>query len=75
MHTQLLSRVQLFASPWTIARQIPLSQEYLSGLPFLTPEDLPDPGIEPKSLMSSALAGGFFTASATWDSLKRNYSD
>ena len=37
-------------------------QEYWSGLPFSTPGDLPDPGIEPLSFMSPALAGGFFTA-------------
>ena len=36
-------------------------QEYWSELPFPAPEDLPDPGIEPMSLASSALAGGFFT--------------
>ena len=36
-------------------------QEYWSGLPFPAPEALPDPGIEPTSLVSSALAGGFFT--------------
>ena len=50
----LLSRVQLFATPWTVARQPPLSmefsrQEYWSGLPFPSPADLPDPGIEPRS--------------------------
>ena len=39
-------------------------QEYWSGLPFSPPEDLPDPGIEPAS---PALAGGFCTASATWE--------
>ena len=49
---KLLSRVQLFATPWTIACQAPPSmgfyrQEYLSGLPFPSPGDLPDPGIEP----------------------------
>ena len=49
-----LSRVQLFATPWTVACQTPLSmgfsrQEYWSGLPFLSPEDFPDPGIEPGS--------------------------
>ena len=38
-------------------------QEYCSGLPFLTTGDLPDPGIEPKSLASPALAVGFFTTS------------
>ena len=55
-----------FATPWTVVRQAPLSmgfsrQEYWSGLPFPTPGDLPDPGIEPASLVSPALAGGFFT--------------
>ena len=51
---KLLSRVQLFATPWTVAYQVPLSmgfsrQEYWSGLPFPSPGDLPDPGIEPRS--------------------------
>ena len=36
-------------------------EEYWNGLPFPPPGDLPDPGIEPVSLMSPALAGGFFT--------------
>ena len=49
-----LSRVRLFATPWTVAYQASLSmgfsrQEYWSGLPFPSPGDLPDPGIEPKS--------------------------
>ena len=49
-----LSRVQLFATPWTVAYQPPLSmgfsrQEYCSGLPIPSPGDLPDPGIEPGS--------------------------
>ena len=49
-----LSRVQLFATPWTVAHQTPPSmgfsrQEYWSGLPFPSPGDLPDPGIEPRS--------------------------
>ena len=53
-----------FATPWTVACQAPLSmgfprQEYWSGLPFLSPGDLPDPGIEP---VSHAFAGEFFTA-------------
>ena len=64
-HAQLLSHVQLFVTPWTIARQAPLSmefprQEYWSGLPFPTPRDLPDPGIEPMSLAPLALAGILF---------------
>ena len=59
----VLSHVWLFVTPWTVACQAPLSmgfarQECWSGLPFLTPRDLPDPGIEP---MSPALAGRFFT--------------
>ena len=45
-------------------------QEYCSGLPFPSPGDLPDPGIEPESLISPALAGSFFTASATWEAGK-----
>ena len=49
-----LSRVQLFATPWTVAYQAPLSMgfsrhEYWSGVPFPSPGDLPDPGIEPRS--------------------------
>ena len=39
-------------------------QEYWSGLPFPSPGNLPDPGIEPKSLASPELAGGFFTTGA-----------
>ena len=67
-----LSRAQLFVIPWTVACQAPLSvgfsrQEYWSGLPFLPPVDLPDPGIEPACLTSPALAGGFFTSSTTWE--------
>ena len=42
-------------------------QEYWSGLPFHAPGDLPDPGIEPMPLASPALAGRFFTTSATWE--------
>ena len=49
-----LSRAQLFAIPWTVAHQAPLSmgfsrQGYWSGLPFPSPGDLPDPGIKPSS--------------------------
>ena len=67
-----VSRVQLIATPWTADHQDTLfmafpRQEYWSGLPFSPPGDLPDPGIEPVSLMSPALAGGFFTTSATWE--------
>ena len=50
----MLNHVRLFATPWTVACQAPLSvgfsrEEYWSGLPFLSPGDLPDPGIEPRS--------------------------
>ena len=60
----MLSHVQLFATPWTVVHQASLSmrflrQEYCSGLPFPSPGDLPNPGIEPAS---PALAGRFFTA-------------
>ena len=66
MCCQPLSHVQLFATPWTIACQAPLivefsRQEYWRGLPFPTPRDLPDLGIEPTSVVSPALAGRFFT--------------
>ena len=61
---QSLSRVQLFATPWTVAHQAPLSiglsrQEHWSGLPFPPPRDLPNPGIKPTSPEPPALAGGF----------------
>ena len=64
------SCVQLIVTLQTIACQAPLSmgfsrQEYWSGLPCLHPGDLPNPGIEPVSLMSPALAGRFLTTSAT----------
>ena len=45
-------------------------QEYWSGFPCPPPGDLPDPGIEPVSLMSPALAGRFFTTSAAWEALR-----
>ena len=69
---QLLSHVWLFLAPWTVALQVPLSiefsrQEYWSGVPFPTPGDLSNPRIKPVSLESPALAGGFFTTSATWE--------
>ena len=61
-----LSHVLLFATPWTIAYQVPLSmgfprQEYWSALPFSSPEDLPHPGIKLMFLVSPALVGRFFT--------------
>ena len=58
-YAQSLSCVQLVATPWMVAYQIPLSmgfsrQEYWSGLPFPSPESLPDPGIEPGTLALQA---------------------
>jgi len=72
------SRVQLFATLWTVAHQAPLSmgfsrQEYWSGLPFPPLGDLPNPGIKSMCLMSPALAEGFFTTSATWEALLLNH--
>ena len=72
-HTSMLScfsHVPLFATLWTLAHQALLSlgfsrQENWSGLLFLPPGDLPDPGIELMSLTSPAVAGRFFTTSAT----------
>ena len=69
-HAQLLSHVKLFVTPWTVACQVPLfmeffRQEYWSGLPFPPSGDLPNPGIEPVSLVSPALAGGCFTTEPT----------
>ena len=66
------SSVLFFVTPWTVAHQSPLSvgfsrQKHWSGLPCPPPVDLPDPGIEPTSLMSPALAGRFFTTSTTWE--------
>ena len=66
------SRVRLFATLWTVAHLAPLSvgfsrQEYWSGLLCPPPGDLLNPGMEPASLTSPALAAGFFTTSATWE--------
>ena len=62
----MFSPVQLFATPWTVVHQAPLSmgfsrQEYWSGLLFPPPGDLRNSGTEPESPVSPALAGGFFT--------------
>ena len=75
MHTYVLSRfshVRLFVTLWTVAHQAPLTmgfsrQEYWSGLPWPSPEDLSDPGIEPMSFMSPVLAGGLFITSTNWE--------
>ena len=69
---ECFSCVRLVATSWTVACQAPLSMEfsrqgYWSGLPGPPPGDLPDPGTKPESLMSSVLAGGFFTTSTIWE--------
>ena len=71
----MLSCVQLFVTPWTVAHQAPLSmefsqQEYWSSLAFPTPGDLPYLEIKPLSFGSPVLAGRFFTTRATWETLK-----
>ena len=66
VHMSSLSRVWLYVTPWTAARQAPLSvgfsrQEHWSVLPSAARGDLPSPGIEPASPVCLALADGFFT--------------
>ena len=68
----VLTHVWLFAAPWTLAHQAPLSmefsrKEYWNGLPLPTSGDLPNPGIKPKSPMSIPLAGRFFTTNTIWE--------
>ena len=68
----LLSGVQVFVTPWTVAHQTPLSMEffrheYWSGLPLPPPGDLPNTRIEFTSSVALELAGGFFTTCATWE--------
>ena len=70
-----LSRVRLFATPWTVAYQAPPSmgfsgQEYWSGLPFPSPGDLPDPGIKP---WSPAFQADTLTSEPPGKSLKSTY--
>ena len=68
------NHVRLYVTQWTVACQAPLSmrfsrKESWSGLPCPPPGHLPYPGINSSSLMSSALAGVFFTTSANWSDL------
>ena len=63
------SRAWLFETPWSVATQAPLSmefsrQEHCHGLPCPPPGNLPNPGVEPMSLVSPALAGRFFTTAS-----------
>ena len=69
---QLLSCVQLLATPWTVAHQAPPSlefsrQEFWSRVLFPPPGDLPNPGIKPTSLASPLLAVRFLATSTTWE--------
>ena len=71
MHACMLSLVQLFVTLWAVAHQAPLSmefsrQEYWKGLSFPPSGDLPNPGLNPSSLASPALAGRYFTNCTTW---------
>ena len=71
LRAKLLSYVRFFVTPWTVAPQAPLSlgfsrQEYCSGLPCPPPGDLPNPGIQPMSLVSPVLADTVFTPGITW---------
>ena len=66
----MLIHIQLFVTPWTQGSSIHgVFQARIHGVgcPFYAPRDLPDPGIEPTSLVSLALAGGFFYHDATWE--------
>ena len=77
MCAQLLSGVQVFATPWAAAHQAPRSmeffrQEYWSGFPFPPPGDLPNSGTESTS---PALAGGFFTTEPPGKSITVEYKD
>ena len=67
---QLLTCVLLFVTTWTVTCQAPLTmefsrQKYWRGVPCPPPEDLSNPGIEPLSLASPALTGGFLTTYTT----------
>ena len=78
MYAKLLQLSPTLCDPMVC--HVPLSmrflrQEYWNGLPCSPPGDLPDPGIKPASLMSPALAGGFFTTSATWEILYFTYGN
>ena len=72
MHDEVRQSCLTLHDLWTVAHQAPLSmgfsrQECWNGLPFPPPGDLPNPGMELKSLMSPALAGGIITTSAAWE--------
>ena len=64
-----VSRAQLLATLWTVLHQAPPSMEQVAISFF---RDLPDPGIEPASLKSPALAGGLLTTSTPWEAHRCN---
>ena len=71
VHAKSFWSCPTLCDPWTVAHQAPLfmgfsGQGYKSGLPCPLPGDIPNTEIKPASLMSPALAGEFFTTSATW---------
>ena len=73
-HAKSLQSHPTLMTLWTVAHQAPLCmrfsrQEYWNELLCPPPGDLPDPGFEPMSHMSPALAGVFFTTSVTWETL------
>ena len=79
-HTEIgcaksLGHVRLFVTPWSVA-SLPIGfsrQEYWRGSPCPPLGDLPDPEMKLVSLTSPALAGGFFSTSATWEVLDRHH--
>ena len=78
MKVKSLGHVRLFPTPWTVAYQAPPSMEfsrqvYWSGLPFPSPGDLPNPGIEPGSptLQADALIGGWYVFTKLRESTSR----
>ena len=68
-----LSYAQLFETPWSAAHEAPLSMDFpgrnsgRGGVAMLPSRDLPDPGTEPMSFASPALAGRFLITSTTWE--------
>ena len=77
MFTKSPQYVRLTATLWTVVHKVPVSmgffrQEYWSGSPCPLTGDLPDPGVEPVSLTSPALAGRLFTTSTTWEALGKS---
>ena len=73
-----LSRVQLFATPWTVAHQAPPSmgfsrQEHWSGLPFPSPGDLPNPRVEPRSPALQAISLLYELSGKLWASSRSSF--